>query len=156
MMVNAAEQRILDDISRIGWHVTCVGPAVDSDDPEEWFAYTVGLSKTFGWPELLCFGLDLDLMGLLLNDAVDECRARDVAPSAGLVLNDVLEGFPARLEMPQPMADHYVNAARWLARHEGLSFSVLQLLWPDKNGCFPDEPGCSPGAIRMQTPLEAK
>jgi hypothetical protein len=154
MMVNSAERRILDDIEEFGWHVTCVGPAVDSDDPEEWFAYTVGLSKSFGWPELICFGLDLQVMAGLLNDAVEECRARGIAPSAGLVLNDVINGFPARLELPQPMADEYVNSARWLARRQGLSLSVLQLLWPDKSGRFPDELGCAPEVVEMQTPLE--
>ena len=153
-MVNSSEQRILDDIDRVGWHITCVGPAVDSDDPEEWFAYTVGLSKTFGWPEMICFGLDLQVMADLLNYAVDECRARGVSPSAGLVLNDVINGFPAKLENPRPMADEYVNSAHWLARHEGLSLSVLQLLWPDKAGHFPDEPECSPEVVQMQTPLE--
>jgi hypothetical protein len=153
-MVNSSERKILDDIDRIGWHITCVGPAADSDEPEEWFAYTVGLSKSFGWPELICFGLDLQVMADLLNHAVDECQARGVSPSAGLVLNNVINGFPAKLENPQPMADEYVNSARWLARHEGLSLSVLQLVWPDKAGRFPDEPECSPKVVQMQTPLE--
>ena len=155
-MMNPYEQRIVDDVARVGWHVIGVGPAADSDDPEEWFAYTIGLGKTFGWPELICFGLDLSVMSHLLNDAVDECRARTVEPAPGLVLNDVIEGFPARLEPTKPMADQYINSARWFARHEGLPApSVLQLLWPDTNGIFPDEPGCSEEARELQTPLEA-
>jgi hypothetical protein len=93
-------------------------------------------------------------MADLLNYAVDECRARGVKPSAGLLLNEVINGFPARLELPQEMADEYVNSARWLARREGLSLEVLQLLWPDKAGKFPDETDCSPEVVRMQTPLE--
>ena len=153
-MVNAAEQRILDDIARVGWHVTCVGPAADSDDPEEWFAYTVGLSKTFEWPELVCFGLDLQVMADLLNDAVAECRSRAITPSSGLLLQEVISGYPAKLEAPGPMAKEYVNSARWLAHREDKELSVLQLLWPDNAGKFPDEPGCSPEVVRMQTSLE--
>jgi len=156
MMVNSAEKRILDDVERFGWHVTCVSPCVDSDDPEEWFAYTVGLSKTFDWPELICFGLDQQIMANLLNDAVEECRARGVRPSADLLLNDVINAYPAKLAIPKPMSDEYVNSARWFAHHEGVTLDVLQLFWPDKNGHFPDDDRCSPGVIKMQTPLEVE
>ena len=153
--MDKSDQKIVDDVKEFGWHVTCVGPAVDSDDPEEWFAYTVGLTKTFGWPELICFGLDLQVMAGLLNDAVDECRQRDIEPSPGLILNDVIEGYPARLEIPMPMADHYVNSARWFARMEGLPTpGVLQLFWPDQNGHFPDDPACAEGVRQLQTPCE--
>ena len=155
-MMDLYEQRIVDDVERVGWHVIGVGPAADSDDSEEWFAYTVGLGKTFGWSDLICFGLDLSVMPQLLNDTVDECRVRSVKPAPGLVLNDVIDGFPARIERAKPMADHYINSARWFARRESLpSPSVLQLLWPDTNGAFPDEPGCSEEVRQLQTPLEA-
>jgi len=155
MMVNPAEQRILDDVEQFGWHIICVGPAADSDDPEEWFAYTIGLSKTFGWSELICFGLDLQVMGNLLNDAVEECRTTKVEPSHGLTLRNVIQGFPAKLVHNDTLADEYVNSALWFARHEGVSRpTVLQLLWPDRDGYFPDESGCSNEVRQLQTPLE--
>jgi hypothetical protein len=155
-MLDASDQRILADVENFGWHVVGVGPARGSDDPDETFAYTVGLGKTFRWPEIICFGLDVDVMMHLLNDAVAEVRERGVELSAGLVLDQVLDGLPARLELAAPMAHHYVSSARWFAQHEGLPDPcVLQLLWPDKSGAFPDDPGCVEDVRAAQTPLEA-
>jgi hypothetical protein len=153
MMLNAEEQRIVDDIEQFGWHVTCVGPAIGSEDRKEWFGYTIGLAKTFGWPELICFHVDLTVIANLLNLAVEECRRRGVAPSAGLELTGVVEGAPARLAGTKPMADSYVKYARWFAEREGLPLSVLQLLWPDNTGHFPDDPGCDQDVRRWQTPM---
>ncbi len=150
------EKSIIDNVERVGWHVTCVGPAADSDYPDEWFAYTVGLSKTFEWPELICFGLDLNVLASLLNDAVDECRRRNVAPAPDLLLSEVIEGFPAKLVPNESIPPQYLNSARWFAKQVGLPPpSVLQMLWPDANGIFPDQPGCSEGVVRSQTPVEA-
>lgn len=151
------EQSIIDNVERVGWHVTCVGPAADSDDPEEWFAYTVGLSKTFGWPEFICLGLDLSTMASLLNDAVNECRAREIVPSPNLLLSQVIEGFPAKLVENENIPPQYLNSAIWFARQAGLPPpSALQMLWPDTNGVFPDEPDCSEGVRQSQTPVEAE
>ena len=56
-MVNEAEQKIIDSVDRNGWCTVTYVPATESD-PEEWFSYTVGLTKAAGWPEIICFGLD--------------------------------------------------------------------------------------------------
>jgi len=152
-MLNAEEQRIVDDVEQFGWHITCVGPPIGSEDRTEWFGYTIGLAKTFGWPELICFHVDLRVIANLLNLAVEECRRRGVVPSAGLELTGVVEGAPARLAPTKPMADYYLKNARWFAEREGLPFSVLQLLWPDNTGHFPDDPGCEQDVRRWQTPM---
>ncbi len=133
-----------------------ISPSVDSDDTQEWFAYTVGLCKTFSWPELICFGLDQDTMHQMLNSAVEECRERGERPRSGVILKEVLSGFEVKLA-PISRWDWVprLGWARWLSDHYELQrdqFDRLQLLWPDKAGRFPDEPLCDEAVRKLQTP----
>jgi hypothetical protein len=155
MMRDPAEQNIIDHVREYGWSVMKVAPAVDSDDPDEWFAYTIGLPNTFGWPELICFGLGTEVMGQLLNNAVDDLRNHQLVPQPGLQLNEVAEGFPVRLALNRNIPRTYFGYANWFARHSGKPMpDWLQLVWPDKHGKFPDDPDCLPEVVQMQTPLE--
>ena len=155
-MLDHAEQKIVDDVERVGWSIMTVAPRTDSDDPEEWFAYTIGLQKTFGWPEIICFGLATDVMVTLLNSAVDELRERDLTPAAGIELTEVLNNYPARLAENPSIPFNYLGFANWFAPHAGMTEppSRLQLMWPDRNGHFPDDPSCVPEVRQLQTPCE--
>jgi len=55
------DQKLLDDVAEYGWHVIKV---LDQPDAPGW-AYSVGLFQNFGHPEIMVFGLDLDLMQLI-------------------------------------------------------------------------------------------
>jgi hypothetical protein len=150
------EQRVIDTVNRVGWMVMKVSPNKGDRDPQ-WFAYTIGLPVTFGWPELICFGLALDVMMELLNNAVVELKRRPVLPSSGLVLTEVLENCPARLGdfSPSCFGEH-LGWALWFAHLRGLKpeqFGCLQLLWPDKGGHFPFEANCDPEVCKLQTPI---
>ena len=151
------EQDIIDKVDEFGWMIISVGPREGGDEPEEWFAYTVGLSKTFGWPEFICFGLEADVVKTILNNAVKECRDRSADPHAGMVLHDVAEGFVVRLAEVGEWRRNYIGWAEWFAVQAGVlrhPIDCLQLLWPDRAGIFPDEPGCNDGTRRLQTPVE--
>jgi len=156
-MLDSSEQQIVNDVERFGWHITMVAPRIDSNDPDQWFAYTIGLPKTFGWPELICFGLSTSLMGNLLNSAVAELRHRHLTPRPGLVLHDVAEGFPVRLEANPLIPKNYFGFANWFASYSGMPMPEwLQLFWPDKQGRFPSEPDCVPEVVQLQTPAESE
>ena len=150
------EKNIIDHVDSVGWSVIKVAPESGGDDPDEWFAYTIGLSKTFGWPELICFGLDLADMHQILNQAVEECRRRDISPTLGTELIDVLKGFPARLTEGDHISERYFGYALWFARQYGETVNLrrLQLVWPDAEGRFPDDPDCEVGVRLLQTPCE--
>ena len=155
-MIDPAEQNIIRHIKQYGWSVMKVSPGVDTDDPEEWFAYTIGLPNSFGWPELICFGLPTDVMGAMLNNAVAELRDRRLTPKPGLQLKEVAEGLPMRLEANPHIPRNYFGYANWFAGYSGKPQpDWLQLLWPDKQGRFPGEPGCVPEVVRIQAPVAA-
>jgi hypothetical protein len=156
MMLNKVELNIIEHVERVGWSIMKVGPRADSDDPQEWFAYTIGLPKSFGWPEMICFGLSLDLMGTLLNDAVAECRERNAVPVAGLRLSNIIKNADVKFIDGDRIPLSYLNSARWFAEHSRAEGALkrLQMLWPDKNGAFPGEAECEEGVRAAQTPLE--
>jgi hypothetical protein len=151
------EQKIVDCVEKYGWFAMSVSPRADSDDPQEWFSYTIGLPKSHGWPEIICFGLGSGRAYDLLADAIAECEESGVAPSAGLELTKVIAGCNALLADASTIPDHYFGSAIWFARHAGTNVppARLQLLWPDKAGKFPNDPACSEEVRRMQTPVEA-
>lgn len=150
------EQRIVDDVDNYGWFGLSVAPRTDSDEPEEWFTYTIGLPKSHGWPEIIVFGLSKETSHSLLTDAIAECEARTEIPRAGLELREVIKGFPAKLVDGSRIADHYFGFASWYARYVGTASPPerVQLFWPDKNGIFPDDPSCNEEVRHSETPLE--
>lgn len=146
MTLDAAEQKLVDDVARHGWHVMTVSPAVGQPEAPP-FAYTIGLDATFGWPELLCYGLETDTMAVLLNNAVDELRETGAVPSDGLVLRDVAESLECKLVAVAKRHHHsHLGFAIWFARYRRIDpdkLECLQLLWPDRNRRFPGDDGCS-------------
>ena len=152
------EKKIVDCVDKYGWFGLSVSPRVGSDDPEEWFTYTIGLPSSHNWPEIICFGLGSDIAHGVLSDAIAECETKGLEPSSGLRLTDTLNGFDAVLIDASAIPDHYFGTATWYARLKGAEAPPrrVQLLWPDKAGKFPTDPECSPEVRRMQTPVEAE
>jgi len=154
MQLDVHEQKVIDIVDRVGWMVMQVSPNQGDEDPR-WFAYTIGLPVTFGWPELICFGLDVDVMTAVLNNAVQELKTKE--PVAGLLLTEVAEGYLARLEVfPKKYFREHLGWAMWFADYRGLKpqqFSCLQCMWPDKLGRFPSDAGCDPEVLKNQAPV---
>lgn len=154
MTLDAAEQKLVDDVARYGWQIMRVASAADEAYKPP-FAYTIGLQTSLGWPELLCYGLDADVMSSLITNAIDELRDLAVPPTEGLILQEVANGFECKLSpvAPQHHSEH-LGFAIWFAHHRGedpADIRCLQLLWPDRDGRFP--PDCSPGVQEMQPVL---
>lgn len=156
MELDEREQKVVDVINDVGWVVMKVSPNKGDLDPR-WFAYTIGLSVTLGWPEVICFGPPIDVTAQLVNNAVRELKRKGITPSLGLELTEVMEGYPTRLEVfPMKFFREHLGWAIWFADHRGLKpqqFGCLQLLWPDKSGHFPSDSSCDTEVRRSQTPI---
>ena len=156
MTVDVHEQNVIDVVARVGWMVMKVSPNHGDADPR-WFAYTIGLSVTHSWPEIICFGWDLDVMGQLVNNAVLELTRRSKSPSPGLELSEVMEGFAVKLQaFPTKFFREHLGWAIWFAQHRGLnqkSFDCMQLIFPDKDGRFASDPSCDAEIRRIQMPI---
>ena len=149
-------QEIIDSVEKHGWYVVNVVPRPDGSDGEERYSYTVGLTKSMQWPEMICFGLAADETGEMLRLTVAECWERQVVPHDGMMLDQVLDGATAKLARNDRIPDNYLGLADWYAAEVNLPAPErLQLMWPDRNHLFPDDERCLPEVRAAQTPYHA-
>lgn len=124
------EMKLLETLEKWGWFVTKVG----AGDVEPAFAYSMGLYENFHHPEIVVFGLNLDLMHRLINLAGERIREGQKYEE-GQEYGDFLEGYPCVFRRVNPSRyDGLLNFTIWY--YEGSHFPVLQLVWPDKAGLF--------------------
>lgn len=142
----AAEERCVADVAQHGLHVIKVGDAA----ADATFAYTVGLHRTFGHPEVILLGLDLDVMHALLNDLADELR-RGARFAADDVSDAFLEGYDVTFR-PVPARQYrpYLGWANWF--NGGTGYPALQMIYPDRERRWPWAAGVS-AAFRAQQPV---
>ena len=130
--LDAYDRACLDVIAAHGWMVQGVLPRVG--DPDVPFAYTVGLTVA-GLPELVVSGMPVGLAHEILNVAARRSTVTEFRP--GQVVEDIA---PFRVRVVNaPGAE--VNMARYLFSRAAVR--ALQLVWPDKGGAFPGDPGWS-------------
>jgi hypothetical protein len=140
------ERKLTSDVEQHGWHVILIpegdeGPA---------FAYSIGLHRTFNHPEVVVFGLDLEMMHRVVN-LVGEAVRRGRRFSDGDSASGFLEGYDVRfLAVARGHYREHFGYARWF--YDGDDFPVLQCLWPDRLGRFPSDPDSSEG-LRSRQPL---
>jgi hypothetical protein len=145
--MSQADAALRDLVERHGWAVV----KVPEDDRGPGFAYTVGLTRAFGHPEVLISGLDLDLLHDLLNDV--GAQVRDGARFApGDDSDDVLEGYPVTFRAIVPAAfGTYLGAA--VRFYGDAPFEALHCIWPDRAGRFPWDAGVTEWARWAQPAL---
>ncbi len=123
-----------------GWALEPVAPRADTDPPLPAYAYTNGVPALVGFPEIAVFGLAPVAANGLLGLVIDACRGGTEIPLGvelvGLLDNDLRCVFaPVDLAAYGPF---FGTASSW---YRGEAFSVVQLLYPDRNGWLPYEGG---------------
>ena len=117
------------------WYVICVGGG-----NEPLMAYSVGLFKNFGHPEIVIFGISPDAANRIINRIGTKIKEENMRYIPEMEYNDILVEFKATfLPVPKDSYDKVFNVAGWY--YKGNNFRVLQLVWPDKNNKFPWEEG---------------
>ncbi|MBC9912735.1 DUF4262 domain-containing protein [Chitinophaga varians] len=130
----------------------CFIVQVPADDYLPGFAYTIGLFRRFNHPEIICFGLPLELMASLLNNACDQIKA-GVSFTTNTPYKELLENYPVQFLPVDPAYYPYYPAVGSYF-YEHASFPVLQLVWPDKQSLFPWDPDFHPALKRRQPLLD--
>jgi hypothetical protein len=147
VMTDAREEFIQRHVNDTGWAVQLVTNDEGEDLPE--FAYTIGLYRNYKQPELIMLGLELATMHDILNLCGERVKAGESLPLES-PMEQVLEGCPVRfraVRAPESYAEH-LGYALWF--YDGPEFPVVQLIWPDKTGRFPDDPTTSEEFRKLQ------
>ncbi len=141
------DEKLLADVRGHGWHVVTIKP---EHDVPGW-AFSVGLTHSFGAPELAVFGLPARDAHVILNLVGDRAKAGDsLVP--GERLGDVLERHDVELRRVDQAWNHALfGYARWF--HNGREPQFLQVVWPDGSSRFPWEPGFDETVKRFQPEL---
>jgi hypothetical protein len=127
-------------IETAGWALEPVPARPDTDPPVPAYAYTIGVPALVGFPEIAVFGLTPVAARGLLGLVADARRGGSEIPLdvelVGLLDNDLRCRFDT-VDV-SVWGELFATAAAW---YRGEPFEVVQLVYPDRNGFLPDEPG---------------
>lgn len=144
----ADEAQILDSIRET---IRADGFAVVVHGGELPIAYTVGLAESFDHSELVVLGLDPEVGHDLLDECGEHVR-EGTTFAAGERSAEVLERFQIGFRDVHDRALIREALALATAHHGDRDFRVLQVMWPDEDGRFPDDPE-STDELRGAQPL---
>jgi hypothetical protein len=127
--------QLLQEIRTKGW--TVVGVAEDSELPG--WAYTIGLTHSYGADELAMFGLDVDDMQHWVGTLGAKVADGEPLPVDGPLDRAVL-GLPAIL---RPMDPSWHEELFGVANnfYQGPHFRARQVIWGDRSGRYPWDEG---------------
>lgn len=101
------------------------------------FVYSIGLTKTYNHPEIICFGLSTDLGHEIINDVADIIKTGEKIEIEE-VYTEIFENSRATfLKVDERSIQDYFGAG--LNYYEDKAFKALQLIWTDRNDKFPWE-----------------
>jgi len=138
---DAAERKCINDIQEYGLHIFQIA-ASDEDDG---FSYSVGLFDRYAHPEIIVFGQKASWQYSMLKLIAEKIADGTVFEPSHLY-SDLREGYSCRFHAVRTFESlrDYVGWDLWYYRTvkkaDGL-FPLLQFVWPDREGRFPDQPG---------------
>ena len=131
----ACMQAVADDIRTVGWSVS----AVLGDDIAPPWAYTIGLWLSHQGPELTMFGLPVEHMTIILNTVGDR-----IANGTLIEAGDQVDGIcPCSLGI-RPVHASWRTTSLFAVSDRYYGYvrpPCLQVVWPDRRGRFPGDPG---------------
>lgn len=136
-------------IETSGWLLEPVAANLDTDPPFPGYGYTIGFEQTYGFPEVVVVGLKpvaaKGLAGLV---------ASVLAGGNPIPLGEQFRGLydgdqrAALLPLdPSALAGMFPGLDAWYGDQP---YRLAQLVWPDRAGWLPWEPGFDPAVAGVQ------
>ncbi len=101
------------------------------------FSYSIGLYESYQHPEIICFGLPIELAHIIINDVADLIRNGETIKPYTPYENIFKDSKAEFLLVDSKNIKDYFNAA--LSYYQHNHFSALQLVWTDHNNKLPWE-----------------
>jgi hypothetical protein len=134
----ACMRAVADDIHAVGWSVS----GVLGDEIAPPWAYTIGLWISHQGPELTMFGLPVEHMTIILNSIGER-----IANGAVIEAGDELDGIcPCSLAI-RPVRSSWRSTTLFTVSDRYYGYvrpACLQVVWPDRKGRYPGDPGFQP------------
>lgn len=143
-----ADQKLLANIDKFGWHVM----GVDGEDDYPGFAFSIGFYYQYQHPEVLIMGLPPELAHTILA-SIQEMLAAGGRIQPWSVVDEVAS-FP--LTAVPIHFNHYrahLGYAMWFYQSLAAPFPALQLVWPDRAGVLPWQEGYDRQYFQLQRVL---
>lgn len=130
-----------------GWaHTYVFGDAEHSS-----FDYSTGWWLSINHPEIIVFGMSIDLSERILWGIYREVLSGGPL-TEGVRTDRAFENLPAyAFEVSSRFYPDYLGWSRWF--YGGDDFRCLQIVWPDRNGLFAWEDGADPAMNQNQPDL---
>lgn len=137
-------------IETSGWLLEPVAAELSTDPPFPGYGYTIGFEQTFGFPEVVIVGLKPVAAKGLAGLVADLLRGGTQIP-IGELFRGLYDGDQRAALLPvdvAAMGPMFESAAAWYGDEP---FRVVQLVWPDRTGWLPWEPGfdAALGAVQV-------
>ena len=129
---SADNHQLSTDIEKFGWTVMLL----EATDYLPSFGYTVGLWQNYQHPEIIAFGLTIETLHLLLNDAGERIKSGQTI-EIGKLYNDFFENDSDTQFLnvdTRNIADYFGYAINY---YHPKDFPAIQLVWTDRNNKFP-------------------
>jgi Domain of unknown function (DUF4262) len=126
-----------------GWAVETVpaGTFTDAEGrPFPAFSYTLNFARRFAMPEIVIVGLAPVACAGIFDLIADVCASGQVIET-GATVAGLFDGDQRARFVAVDAAHHAAMFATAFAWHKPGHPRLVQLLWPDRNGFLPDEPG---------------
>lgn len=137
--LSALDAKVLREIHTDGWQITGVLANEQNNGPD--FAYSIGLFHSFVHPEIILFGLPIDVCMRAVNViGIDIRNGMHFQP---LAVYDHILSPPHSCCFREVDPKHYhghVGYALWF--YETDPFPLMQCFWSDENGRFPWDSEC--------------
>ena len=111
----------------------------NSDAPQPW-AYSIGVHRTFGHPEIMIVGLDLNEAHVVINDVVKLIQAGETIETGRDYGNLLAEGWLVTFRSVEPQW-YSAFFGRAIDFYGGSDFPMLQAVWSDGEGHYPWDRG---------------
>lgn len=103
------------------------------------FAYSIGLTRTYNHPEIICFGFSTSLGHAIVNDVAEIIKNGEGIESGKIYNNIFRDSRATFLKVDKRNISDYFGGA--LNYYQDEEFDALQLIWTDRNDKFPWESG---------------
>lgn len=133
-LLKKMQAMIVANIKKHGFHITWTW----DDETKLIWAYTIGLTESYGCPEIIVMGLNQGNASALIHAAVRQFQAEGPIPVG--VPQDQIANLPVVFRKAA-MAKIRPLMLGTFAYYQEVPWDALQLVLPDPKGLFPWEEG---------------